>query len=177
MKHYFMYLACALLFSVLTQVQAEEGGNLKIVLTQAVELGQKEVQGYRYKSKSYEPMIQYQYRFYCVLKNIGDKEVTVTTKNLDSGMMYGEEGETATATLSNDQKSYEGSQVIPSVAELGLVVLRPGECAEVRWENNSFRRHTFVKVQYNPSEIYDNRFGYWSGRVTGEPVGVMVPKK
>ena len=177
MKKYFTNVVFALLFAVLSPAQAAESNSLQIVLTQAMELGQEEVEAYFYDTKSYKPMIRYQYRFYCLLKNTGDVELTVATKNLDPGIMHGNEGETPIAELSIDKMSHEGSQVIPSVAELGLVVLRPGECAGIRWEKSSSKRLSTVKVQYNPRDIYDNRFGYWSGRVTGKPVEVMVSKK
>jgi hypothetical protein len=178
MKTKITYIACILFISALCSTLAnEDSGTLKIVMTQVAETGQKEVSAYIYKTKAYEPRITYQYKFYCILKNVGDEEITVATKNLDPGIMHGDEAETPVAELSIDKMSYEGCQIIPSAADFGLVVLRPGECTGIRWEKSSSRRLNSVRVQYNPKDIYDNRFGYWSGRVTGKPVEVIVPKK
>jgi hypothetical protein len=169
---------CVLLFAVLFQAHADESNNLQIVLTQVTEFGQEEVQGYVYKTKTYEPMISYKYRFYCLLKNVGDVDVTVATKNLSPGFMRENDEDVPRAFLKFDKTSYNGSLIVPSEADLGLVVLRPGESAAIQWEKSRLnKRLNKVKVQYNPTDPFDNRFGYWTGSVTGDTAEVIVPKK
>jgi hypothetical protein len=170
-------MAFLLFISALCSTQAAETSNLAIVMTQAVLMGQKEVSAYVYKTKTREPTTSYNYKFYCLLKNISKAEITVATKSLNPSIIYAKEGETPMATLSIDKASYKGSQIIPSLTDLGLVTLHPGESAGISWEKSSFTQLQSVKVQYNPKDIFDNRFGYWTGRVTGESVEVMVPKK
>ena len=170
-------MAFLLFISALFSTRAAETSNLEIVMAQAVLMGHKEVSAYVYKTKTYEPKTSYDYRFHCLLKNISNAEITVVTKSLNPGIMHAKEGETPMATLSIDKTSYKGSQTIPSVTDLGLVTLRPGESAAISWEKSSFTQLQSVIVQYNPQDIFDNRFGYWTGRVTGKSVEVMVPKK
>jgi hypothetical protein len=177
MKKKITYMAFLLFTAMLFCTQAAETSNLEIVMTRAVLMGQKEVSAYVYKTKTYEPKISYEYTFYCLLKNISNAEITVATKSLSPAIMHAKEGDTPMATLSIDKTSYKGSQIVPSVTDLGLVALRPGESAAISWKKDSFTQLQSVKVQYNPQDIFDKRFGYWTGRVTGDSVEIMTPKK
>ncbi len=162
--------------SVLSSTQAAEISNLEITMTHAVLLGQKEVSAYIFKTETYELQTSYEYKFAFFLKNTSNAEITVVTKNLDPSIMIAKEGETPLARLSINKMSYHESQIIPSVSDLGLVTLRPGESAAISWEKSSFTQLKSIKVQYNPVDIYDNRFGYWTGCVTGESVEVTIPE-
>jgi hypothetical protein len=177
MKKKITYIAFTLFISALFSTQAAENNNLEIVITQAAMTGQKEVSAYVHKTKTYEPKASYDYKFYCLLKNIGETDVVVATKGLGSTILNDGKGEVITVRLSFDKSSYKGSPIIPSESDLGLVLLHPNESAEIKWEQSAFTLLSQMRVQYNPTDTLAKRFKCWAGSITGEPVEVMVPKK
>ena len=171
------HIAFTLFISALFSTQAAEDSNLKIVITQAALTGQKEVSAYVYKTKTYEPKPSYDYKFYCLLKNIGETDVVVATKDLGSTILNDGKGEVIMVLLSFDKSSYKGSPIIPSESDLGLVLLHPNESAAISWEQSAFTLLSQIRVQYNPTGTLAKRFGCWAGSITGDPVEVMGSKK
>jgi len=127
------------------------------------ETGKKNKPVYVYKHKKYESKPVYNYTIFCLLKNTGNEEITVVTKGLNPCIETMDENKPVKIRLTIDKRKYQGSLVVPSVNDFGLVTIKPGEIAQIRLDTTSFRPLRSAMIEYAPSDHFGGRFGYWVG--------------
>ncbi len=69
-----------------------------------------------------------------------------------------------------------GTPLIPSVVDLKLVDLRPGEGTYIETKFGSKRLLEEVNFIYNISDHFDGRFGYWIGYIALSNIKLTRPQ-
>lgn len=106
------------------------------------------------------------------------KEIIAVIKGLNPGIEFTDERNPVKIRLTIDERKYQGSLVIPSISDLGIVTLQPGEIAQIRLETISFRPLCSAVIEYEPGDHFGGRFGYWVGRTACEPFDIKIkPEK
>ena len=167
-------LACVLSYSALADTVSAETKDLQIVQAIVRETGLENKPVYVYKTKAVEKRPVYNYMIFCLLKNMGMKEITAVTKNLNPSIEFTDKRKPVKIRLTIDERKYKGSLVVPSAADLGLVTLHPGEIAQIQLEKSSFRPLRSAMIEYEPRDHFDGRFGYWVGRTVCEPFDIKI---
>ncbi len=146
----------------------------EIQVLQPVLLGKEptEVQTFDAASRGWIQAQGWHYAFMVPLKNVSETPLTVITDGL--AQTSGTEPKRQVRLTVNKFTLKDGQTlVIPSRSDLRLVELRPGEAAIVKVEIKSAADLEEITVTYSPEDIYDGRFGYWTGRVSSEPLQLV----
>ncbi len=167
-------LASVLVYSALAKKTTAITGNNQIVHGMISETGKKNKPVYVYKHKKYETRPVYDYTIFCLLKNTGNEEITVVTKGLNPSIETMDENKPVKIRLTIDERKYQGSLVVPSITDFGLVTLKPGEIAQIRLKTSSFRPLCSGMIEYEPRDHFGGRFGYWVGVTTCEPFKIIT---
>lgn len=113
------------------------------------------------------------YRVVFYLKNISDKEVSVATRGLSVASSISHEKENFEMQLDHTASRVNGMTVIPPAGDFGIVNLKPGECAMVRFQDTSTQTADEVTIAYGPRDPYEGRLGYWTGMVRSPAVKIQ----
>lgn len=116
-----------------------------------------------------------------VVVNKGKSDVTVITENLQWGTGRAQESDRIDATFGySDSESWKTHQLIPSLAGLGPVVLRPNEAALLKVDlelliekiQEKLPNEGVVVVNYRVGKKWGARFGIWHGSVSTSPLKI-----
>ncbi len=111
------------------------------------------------------------------VKNVGEKEITVLTRNLKFTLLnYDDRPKELSINLST-QMNIDGADVIPSLYDFSPVRLHPGEVAEIQLEYRDRKNLEEVIVIYDMRNRIARRFNAWDGIVRGELVEVIEVKR
>ena len=80
--------------------------------------------------------------------------------------------ETFEMRLGHNARRVNGMIVIPPAVDFGMVNLKPGECAIVRFKDTSTFNAEKVTIAYSPRNPYEGHFGYWTGMVRSPAVKI-----
>ena len=123
--------------------------------------------------ESDHPRGKYDYRVGVVVKNISSQDVTLITGRLSPGISLTGEGDFQQVILQYvPAVSVEGDPLIPSASDLKLVHLKPGEATGFHYTKRSKFYLMDPIVMYAIEDMFDGRFGNWTGRIASIPVAV-----
>ncbi len=110
------------------------------------------------------------------VKNVGENEVTVLTRNLQFTLFnYTDRPKELSIDLSA-QTNIDGSPVIPSLSDLSPVTLQKGEIAEIQLAYHNRKNLDKVVLIYDMRNNLAKRFNAWAGIVRSDVVEVMKAK-
>lgn len=158
-----MIIVCGLLF-IVTPVMANEN---KLEMFAPNFLCKKDESN---KRKPYS----YYAGFY--IKNIDSKEITIVSKISGRSLSQRADGKYGLNFTLNPVTAINKIPLIPSIVDFALVTLRPGEATYIDKKFNSKKLLSKVDFHYSIADNYDQRFGYWTGRVHFYDVDLKNPK-
>ena len=113
------------------------------------------------------------------LLNSTDHEVTVLTKNLNTGMDGSSGRMTFIVGYGDPVIMHDGHTVVPSLYDLSPVTLKPNEEAFVSKEIHNVRQvtaETQLVVRYTISAEWAKRFALWSGSAESKSFSARIRK-
>lgn len=131
------------------------------------------VRKYDNVAKTWGEVDGFGYAYVAYLKNISEKPLTVVTDSLSQQTSPVDPKQEVKLDMNKMTLVDGGALVVPSREELRLVDLRPGEAAAIKIEFKMTVPLEEITVTYAPKDFYDGRFGYWTGKVTSEPLKIQ----
>jgi len=135
-----------------------------------------DVQAYIYNPRGYVTKTQHTYNAILILKNISKSDISVATGILKASQQRGL-NQPAEITIEHNKVHSSESEVIPSISDLKIVVIRPNESARIKHDFTSFEIIDQAYLTYSMDKYYDNRFGYWTGAVKSNLINIENPEK
>jgi len=135
-----------------------------------------DVQVYIYNPRGYVTKTQHTYNAILIVKNISKSDISVATGILKAKQERGV-NQPIKITIEHNKVLSGDSEVIPSVSDLKIVVIRPNESARIKHDFTSFEMIDKAYITYSMDEYYDNRFGYWTGSVKSNLINIENPKQ
>lgn len=134
-----------------------------------------DVKVYIYNPKGYVTKTRHTYSAILIVKNISKSNISVSTGVLKAGRTRMSDQPTE-ITIEHKKVHSSDSEVIPSVSDLKIVVVRPNESARIKLDFKSLQMIDNAYITYSMNEYYDNRFGYWTGSVKSNLINIKKPK-
>ena len=135
-----------------------------------------DVQAYIYNPRGYVTKTQHTYNAILILKNISKSNISIATGILKASQEKGLDQPTE-ITIEHNKPVTSNSELIPSVSDLKIVVIRPNESARIKHDFTSFKMIDKAYITYSMDKYYDNRFGYWTGSVKSNLINIKNPKQ
>ena len=130
------------------------------------------VRNYDDIAKSWGEKDGFGYAFMVYLKNISQKPIAVATDGLSQQRSSEDPKQNVKLDMNKMTLVDGGALVVPSREDLRLVEIRPGEAAAMKIEFKMAVPLEEITVTYSPKDFYDGRFGYWTGKVSSEPLKI-----
>lgn len=112
----------------------------------------------------------YKYKIFLILKNTSKKEINLITKSSGTAAVLSSNGGPTEIIITYGEKKIGGVPIIPTNENLGLVVLRSGEGAQIEHVHLSRKEVSSAIIQYNATAIYNHRFKNWVGSIKSKKI-------
>jgi hypothetical protein len=164
-----------LLIAVLLFNSTAYAGELQITKSVIHYKESNDVKVFVYNPKGTATKTRHTYSAILITKNISKSNISVATGLLTPRQeRVGDQP--VEITIKHDKVLSSESDIIPSISDLKIVTLRPNESARIKFDFKSYKMIDEAYVGYSMYELYDNRFGYWTGSVKSNLIHIENPK-
>jgi len=112
----------------------------------------------------------FKYKIFLILKNTSKKKIRLITKSSGSAAVLSSNGDATEIIVTYGEKRIGGIPIIPTDENLGIVVLRSGEGAQIEHVYLSRKEVNSAIIQYNATAIYNHRFKNWVGSIKSKKI-------